>query len=166
MVNKYLFFIVFATIFFMISLIIMFGNFWNSPPPYEDLISVEGRIFFLDAQTPKSGVPLMIYGHKGQIKLLCWDVEYSDATCFKKDKRNILRGKTALAKYYAAKKLAFIPENRLMELIVDGEILVNYEEKFNIYSIKKIRLSGVMLLLTSLPVLIGAGVLCKINNIK
>lgn len=167
MINRYSIFIACATILFVALLLNMVGDiFWNFPPDYEKLMSVEGRIFFLDVLPKKGGVPLMIYGKDGQIKLYCWDVERSDTTCFKKDERNGLRGKIAVAKYYVATRFGFVPENRLMELVVNGDTLIKFEEKFNLYSIRKIRIGDVIGLLGVLSMLAGGLVLLITNNIN
>lgn len=101
-------------------------------PELDQLETSEGSIAF--NLTPLSRGSSLLLNKKGQmIELNCWITSIGMKDCVSKDDRNSFRGKKGKAWWYVARINGFSTEKRLLQLEVDGELVIKYLDQKNKY---------------------------------
>ncbi|MBD9358093.1 hypothetical protein [Methylomonas albis] len=101
-------------------------------PEFNQLETGHGSINF--SLTPLSRGSSLILGNKGKtIELNCWITSVGTKDCFATEDKNPFKGKNAKAWWYEARINGFFTENRLLQLEVDGKLVINYLDQRNKY---------------------------------
>ncbi|WP_140912144.1 hypothetical protein [Methylomonas koyamae] len=101
-------------------------------PEFNQLETGDGTISF--NLTPLSrGSSLMLNGQGKSIELNCWITSVGMKDCVASEDKNQLKGKKAKAWWYEARINGFFTENRLLQLDVDGKLVIDYLDQRSKY---------------------------------
>jgi hypothetical protein len=101
-------------------------------PDFNQLETGDGTISF--SLTPLSRGSSLILSNKGKsIELNCWITSVGMKYCVAAEDKNQFTGKKATAWWYEARINGFLTEKRLLQLEVDGKLVINYLDQRNKY---------------------------------
>ncbi len=129
-------FIHIATFFFFIFSFIDLDVLLLKIPNIDEALVSEGVIKW-SPFTGKRGKSLVIATTNGQLVLNCWITSGRDKSCIKKQDNILYLDKPAKAWWYKARVNGFFEEKRLLQLEIDGQLIVNYDEQKEKYLLSK-----------------------------
>lgn len=122
----------FFVIFTFIGSLVDLDVFLLKIPAFNQLETGDGTIVF-NLIVLSRGSPLILANKGKTIELNCWITSIGIKDCIPKNDKRLYSGKKAKAWWYTARINGFSTEKRLLQLEVDGKLVINYLNQKNKY---------------------------------
>lgn len=129
-------FVYIATFFFFLFSFLDLDVFLLTIPDIKEALVSEG-VVKMSPFSGKRGRSLIITTTNGQLVLNCWINSRRDKTCIKKQDNILYLNKHAKVWWYKARINGFFEENRMLQLEIDGQVVVDYKEQKEKYLLSK-----------------------------
>lgn len=129
-------FVYIATFFFFLFSFLDLDVFLLKIPDIDEAMVSEG-IIKMSPFSGKRGRSLVVTTTNGQLVLNCWVTSRRDKTCIKKQDNILYLGKHAKVWWYKARINGFFEENRMLQLEIDGRLVISYKAQKEKYLLSK-----------------------------